>query len=92
MKSSVLAGNQISSTLSFDSKLAVNVFNWNNVAGGDWNTGPNWTPNGPPGAGNAAVIAVKGTYRLMMDMIEEGHCWFHQTGSAPWEEELAIRE
>jgi protein tyrosine phosphatase (PTP) superfamily phosphohydrolase (DUF442 family) len=34
----------------------------------------------------------KGDYRLVVDMIEEGHCWFHQTGSAPWEEELAIRE
>jgi hypothetical protein len=34
----------------------------------------------------------RGDYRLLVDMIEEGHCWFHQTGSAPWEEELAIRE
>jgi hypothetical protein len=34
----------------------------------------------------------KGDYRLLVDMIEEGHCWFHQTGSAPWEEELTIRE
>jgi undecaprenyl-diphosphatase len=31
-------------------------------------------------------------YRLMVDMIEEGHCWFHQTGSEPWEEEFVIRE
>jgi hypothetical protein len=28
----------------------------------------------------------------VVDMIEEGHCWFHQTGSELWEEELAIRE
>jgi undecaprenyl-diphosphatase len=31
-------------------------------------------------------------YRLMVDMIEEGHCWFHQSGSEPWEEELDLRE
>jgi protein tyrosine phosphatase (PTP) superfamily phosphohydrolase (DUF442 family) len=37
-------------------------------------------------------IAIKGNYRLLVDMIEEGHCWFHQTGSEPWEEELVIRE
>lgn len=33
-----------------------------------------------------------GHYRLMVDMIEEGHCWFHQTGSPAWEEELDVRE
>jgi protein tyrosine phosphatase (PTP) superfamily phosphohydrolase (DUF442 family) len=37
-------------------------------------------------------ITIKGNYRLLVDMIEEGHCWFHQTGSEPWEEEFAIRE
>jgi hypothetical protein len=37
-------------------------------------------------------IRMKGQYRLQVDMIEEGHCWFHQTGSELWEEELAIRE
>ena len=37
-------------------------------------------------------ITITGNYRLMVDMIEEGHCWFHQTGSEPWEEELVIRE
>jgi hypothetical protein len=37
-------------------------------------------------------IAMKGNYRLMVDMIEEGHCWFHQTGSELWDEELTIRE
>jgi len=37
-------------------------------------------------------IASKGLYRLQVDMIEEGHCWFHQTGSELWEEELTIRE
>jgi hypothetical protein len=33
-----------------------------------------------------------GYYRLQIDMIEEGHCWFHQTGSELWEQELLIRE
>jgi hypothetical protein len=33
-----------------------------------------------------------GEYRLQVDMIEEGHCWFHQTGSELWEEEILIRE
>lgn len=37
-------------------------------------------------------ITKAGRYRLLVDMIEEGHCWFHQTGSEPWEEELLIRE
>jgi undecaprenyl-diphosphatase len=37
-------------------------------------------------------ILKKGRYRLIVDMIEEGHCWFHQTGSELWEEELVIRE
>ncbi len=37
-------------------------------------------------------LAKVGYYRLMVDMIEEGHCWFHQTGSDMWEEELIIRE
>lgn len=37
-------------------------------------------------------IPTTGHYRLMVDMIEEGHCWFHQTGSELWEEELDLRE
>jgi Tyrosine phosphatase family len=37
-------------------------------------------------------IRITGSYRLQVDMIEEGHCWFHQTGSELWEEELVIRE
>lgn len=37
-------------------------------------------------------LNIAGHYRLMVDMIEEGHCWFHQTGSEMWEEELEIRE
>ncbi len=37
-------------------------------------------------------IRKPGNYRLLIDMIEEGHCWFHQTGSHVWEEEWSIRE
>jgi protein tyrosine phosphatase (PTP) superfamily phosphohydrolase (DUF442 family) len=51
----------------------------------------------PPGGKIQLVMIVppipsRGRYRLVVDMIEEGHCWFHQTGSELWEEELAIRE
>jgi protein tyrosine phosphatase (PTP) superfamily phosphohydrolase (DUF442 family) len=35
-------------------------------------------------------IPMTGHYRLVIDLIEEGHCWFHQTGSEPWEEELDL--
>lgn len=31
-----------------------------------------------------------GRYHLLIDMIEEGHCWFYQTGSEPYEEELDV--
>jgi protein tyrosine phosphatase (PTP) superfamily phosphohydrolase (DUF442 family) len=31
-----------------------------------------------------------GRYRLLLDLVEEGHCWFYQTGSEPWEEELVV--
>jgi protein tyrosine phosphatase (PTP) superfamily phosphohydrolase (DUF442 family) len=33
-----------------------------------------------------------GRYRLLLDLVEEGHCWFFQTGSEPWEEELVVDE
>ncbi len=33
-----------------------------------------------------------GHYRVFMDMMDEGHCWFQQTGSEPWEEEFELRE
>ena len=33
-----------------------------------------------------------GLYRLYVDMVEEGHCWFHQSGSGVHEEELMLRE
>ena len=33
-----------------------------------------------------------GRYRLIADVVEEGHCWFYQMGSEPWEEELVVDE
>jgi hypothetical protein len=33
-----------------------------------------------------------GRYRLMLDMVDEQQCWFYQTGSAPLEQELIVRE
>jgi hypothetical protein len=33
-----------------------------------------------------------GCYRLQIDMVEEQQCWFYQTGSAPLEMELIVRE
>jgi hypothetical protein len=32
-----------------------------------------------------------GRYRLRVDMIDEPHCWFHQTGSEPLETDLEVR-
>ncbi len=51
----------------------------------------------PPGECIDIVLIIPpvcgiGHHRLLVDMIEEGHCWFHQTGSEPWEEEIVIRE
>jgi hypothetical protein len=31
-----------------------------------------------------------GRYRLMIDMMDEQHCWFYQTGSEPLERELQV--
>ncbi len=33
-----------------------------------------------------------GKYRLMVDMVDEPHCWFYQLGSEPLERELEVRE
>lgn len=50
-----------------------------------------------PGEAIEVVLIVppingKGHFSLMIDMIEEGHCWFHQTGSELYHEEFDIRE
>ncbi len=41
-----------------------------------------------------AVLPLPGAghYRLLLDVVEEGHCWFYQAGSDPWEEELVVHE
>ena len=31
-----------------------------------------------------------GRYRLVVDLIEEQHCWFFQGGSEPLEEEIVV--
>ena len=36
-------------------------------------------------------VKAAGRYHLLIDMIEEGHCWFYQTGSEPYEEEIDVR-
>jgi protein tyrosine phosphatase (PTP) superfamily phosphohydrolase (DUF442 family) len=33
-----------------------------------------------------------GRYRLMIDLVDEQHCWFFQTGAEPLEEELQVCE
>ena len=33
-----------------------------------------------------------GRYRLRIDLVEEGHAWFHQLGQEPIEQELTVRE
>ena len=38
----------------------------------------------------AEVAAFPGEYRLLIDMVDEGRCWFHQWGSAPFICSLAI--
>jgi hypothetical protein len=60
-----LAGNQVSSTLSFDTRLPVNVFTWK---GGDGNfTDANWNPSQHPGLGAAAQLTASGTYTVLID-------------------------
>lgn len=51
----------------------------------------------PPGDAIDITLVVRpmqrvGRFRLIVDMVEEGHCWFYQAGSEPHEEELWIRE
>jgi protein tyrosine phosphatase (PTP) superfamily phosphohydrolase (DUF442 family) len=33
-----------------------------------------------------------GRHRVMVDLIDQGHAWFSQVGSVPWEEELYVRD
>jgi hypothetical protein len=40
-----------------------------------------------------ALPALKaGSYRLLVDLVDEQHCWFFQTGSEPLETEFEVRE
>jgi hypothetical protein len=38
------------------------------------------------------ALALAGRYRLLVDMVDEPHCWFYQAGSEPLEMELEVRE
>ena len=59
-----LTENQLSSILSKNLKLLVNVFTFTDtIGGGDWNSSLNWSPAGVPGAGDFARIAA-GTYTV----------------------------
>jgi len=60
------AGNQLSSTLSANLGLDVNVFTFTKTSGGggQWNTSTNWGPNGIPGAADTALITEGGTYTV----------------------------
>ncbi|MBI5387030.1 MAG: hypothetical protein HZA90_20340 [Verrucomicrobia bacterium] len=40
------------------------IVTWTNTSGGNWNTSANWTPAGPPGAADTAVITNDGTYTV----------------------------
>ena len=40
----------------------------------------------------APPVKTAGRYRLLIDMVEENHCWFFQTGSEPWEEAIDVRD
>jgi hypothetical protein len=33
-----------------------------------------------------------GRYRMLVDMVDESHCWFHQAGNEPLETELDVHE
>jgi protein tyrosine phosphatase (PTP) superfamily phosphohydrolase (DUF442 family) len=37
------------------------------------------------------ALRAPGIYRLQIDMVDEQHCFFHQAGSEPWEQELDVR-
>jgi protein tyrosine phosphatase (PTP) superfamily phosphohydrolase (DUF442 family) len=39
-----------------------------------------------------APLPRAGKFRLLVDMVEEQHCWFYQAGSEPYEEELVVAQ
>jgi protein tyrosine phosphatase (PTP) superfamily phosphohydrolase (DUF442 family) len=38
------------------------------------------------------AVGKAGRYRLLVDMVDEQHCWFYQTGSEPLERELEVHD
>jgi hypothetical protein len=53
----------IVATVAFAARAQATSYTWN-VSSGDWFTPGNWSPSGPPGAGDSAVIANGGTATL----------------------------
>lgn len=50
----------------------------------------------PPGQSIDVTLVVTGpkrpgTYRLLVDMVDEQQCWFYQTGSEPLEAEITVK-
>jgi autotransporter passenger strand-loop-strand repeat protein len=60
------AGNQLSSTLSANLELGVNVYTFTHTTGGggSWNSAANWSPAVVPGPGNTALLTNAGTYTV----------------------------
>ena len=44
-------------------------FTWTNAAGGNWSTGSNWNPAGPPGNGDNIVLPMLGGAYTSVDNI-----------------------
>src|SRR5262249_10049472 len=38
------------------------------------------------------ALKIPGRYRLLVDMVDEQHCWFYQPGSEPLERELEVHD
>src|SRR5438105_4035860 len=41
---------------------------WTNIAGGNWSSPANWSPNQVPGASDNVLITAAGTYTVVMDV------------------------
>jgi T5SS/PEP-CTERM-associated repeat protein len=44
--------------------VVAQTFDWTNTSGGNYSTGANWTPVGPPGAAATARFAIANTYNV----------------------------
>jgi len=46
------------------------TFTWKSGVSSDWSTSADWSPAGPPGAGDTALIDVAGTYTITISTAE----------------------